>query len=476
MPQTIRYVPVPEYSVRDYGADPTGVADSTSAIQKCITQALTGSGTFGTGNGGIIYFGPGTFKVSATITASDAIRNLILQGAGMGVTVIQPVGIGANGVFSLSASSMGKVSLRDMSIAGASNPGSRTAAQVGILLGGGGVQRPVSIEHVEIYWMADDAILHQGNSSVVRVHDCWIHDNNYGWAINGNGGTAAIQNFVADSCSLFANDGGIRIASSLGCTIQNCDVEGGSPSKAMLNLTGSSIWCIGNTCSLSATATASDCVTISGAQVHLIGGVYNTNVASTNCIHVTGTAATAVLFGPSVSGGGAATTVGILIDSGATDTLVALPNYNALATNITNNGTRTVQFGQATSQSGPTTINGLLTVTNGINLNAGQMAIPDGTAAAPALTFANQANNGLYRAGGNKLGIAVAGVETIEVNTSGLQILVGALITLASTTAGAGFRLPAGTAPTSPVDGDIWYDGTNLKVRLAGATKTVTVF
>lgn len=45
----------------------------------------------------------------------------------------------------------------------------------------------------------------------------------------------------------------------------------------------------------------------------------------------------------------------------------------------------------------------------------------------------------------------------------------------AGTTAASQFRLVASTAPTSPVNGDVWFDGTDLKIRIAGATKTVTV-
>lgn len=33
----------------------------------------------------------------------------------------------------------------------------------------------------------------------------------------------------------------------------------------------------------------------------------------------------------------------------------------------------------------------------------------------------------------------------------------------------------SGTAPTSPVDGDMWYDGTNVKFRVGGTTKTFTL-
>lgn len=36
-------------------------------------------------------------------------------------------------------------------------------------------------------------------------------------------------------------------------------------------------------------------------------------------------------------------------------------------------------------------------------------------------------------------------------------------------------NLQTNSAPTTPVDGDIWFDGTNLKIRVAGVTKTVTL-
>jgi putative sterol carrier protein len=45
----------------------------------------------------------------------------------------------------------------------------------------------------------------------------------------------------------------------------------------------------------------------------------------------------------------------------------------------------------------------------------------------------------------------------------------------ASTTAKAQINLASGTAPTSPVNGDIWFDGTDLKMRIGGVTKTFTL-
>jgi len=44
-----------------------------------------------------------------------------------------------------------------------------------------------------------------------------------------------------------------------------------------------------------------------------------------------------------------------------------------------------------------------------------------------------------------------------------------------SSTTRASLRIRSGTAPTTPNDGDIWYDGTNLKMRVGAVTKTFTL-
>lgn len=46
----------------------------------------------------------------------------------------------------------------------------------------------------------------------------------------------------------------------------------------------------------------------------------------------------------------------------------------------------------------------------------------------------------------------------------------GLALTAASSTGGAGFRLPHGTAPTTPTNGDMWTTTTGLFVRVNGAT------
>jgi hypothetical protein len=45
----------------------------------------------------------------------------------------------------------------------------------------------------------------------------------------------------------------------------------------------------------------------------------------------------------------------------------------------------------------------------------------------------------------------------------------------AGTTSAAQINLASSTAPTSPSNGDIWFDGTDIKMRIGGVTKTFTL-
>lgn len=49
----------------------------------------------------------------------------------------------------------------------------------------------------------------------------------------------------------------------------------------------------------------------------------------------------------------------------------------------------------------------------------------------------------------------------------------GPVITVASGTAAAGFNVPAGTAPTSPNNGDVWVTSTALNTRIGGANAQI---
>ncbi len=86
-----------------------------------------------------------------------------------------------------------------------------------------------------------------------------------------------------------------------------------------------------------------------------------------------------------------------------------------------------------------------------------------------AIEWTNNNGWGLYGSG--------ASLNYLGGNTSiGTTANTGDWLNIgASTTAKAQIFLAAGTAPTSPNDGDIWFDGTNLRMRIGGVTRTFTL-
>lgn len=91
------------------------------------------------------------------------------------------------------------------------------------------------------------------------------------------------------------------------------------------------------------------------------------------------------------------------------------------------------------------------------------------TVTATASLFVNGAGSGgtsnyaLYSlSGGNYFGGTI-GVGTVPVTTTFGQFA-------AATTGSSSINLASGTAPTSPVNGDMWYDGTHLQFRISSTT------
>src|SRR6478735_4581687 len=77
--------------------------------------------------------------------------------------------------------------------------------------------------------------------------------------------------------------------------------------------------------------------------------------------------------------------------------------------------------------------------------------------------------------GTNRYGLYFDGtaVNYLNGNTGIGTSTTNAILNLgASTTAKSSLNIPTGTAPTSPNNGDIWSDGTNLYMRIGGVTKT----
>jgi hypothetical protein len=72
-------------------------------------------------------------------------------------------------------------------------------------------------------------------------------------------------------------------------------------------------------------------------------------------------------------------------------------------------------------------------------------------------------------------GLYINPTLTAAADFRAIEVASGTTVLAPSVTARASLRIPSGTAPTSPVNGDIWFDGTNLNVRIAGVTRTIVV-
>lgn len=68
-----------------------------------------------------------------------------------------------------------------------------------------------------------------------------------------------------------------------------------------------------------------------------------------------------------------------------------------------------------------------------------------------------------------------ANANQMYLNASGGVFASNLLITAASVSGTAGLRLPHGSAPSAPVDGDVWTTSAGMFIRINGVTKTVTL-
>jgi hypothetical protein len=87
----------------------------------------------------------------------------------------------------------------------------------------------------------------------------------------------------------------------------------------------------------------------------------------------------------------------------------------------------------------------------------------------------NETINQTGGANGITRGIYVNPTLTAAADFRAIEVSAGTTVLAPSVTARASLRIPSGTAPTSPVNGDIWFDGTDIKMRIGGVTKTFTL-
>lgn len=89
--------------------------------------------------------------------------------------------------------------------------------------------------------------------------------------------------------------------------------------------------------------------------------------------------------------------------------------------------------------------------------------------------YITQTINQTGGANGITRGLYINPTLTAAADYRAIEITAGTTVLAPSVTARASLRIPSGTAPTSPVNGDIWFDGTNLQMRIGGVTRTFTL-
>lgn len=101
----------PWFDVMAYGADPTGAADSTTAVQAAITAA-------GAAGGGTVYIPIGTYKVSATLNISSPWVSVVGQNQTMWLSIGSSYGTAFKLTSSFSGTKLFNVTANQVSLSG----------------------------------------------------------------------------------------------------------------------------------------------------------------------------------------------------------------------------------------------------------------------------------------------------------------------------------------------------------------------
>lgn len=202
-------------------------------------------------------------------------------------------------------------------------------------------------------------------------------------------------------------------------------------------------------------------IQVAGGGIRVVAGglAVNTSVNTSTAIVVggtiagTGTTQYGVFNGPTINSSATVAGMGMIIQlAGSNSGTYTTGDMTGLYVNTISKGT---------SQTISTTVRGIYV--------AAQSAVSGGTnygIYVEAPSNGATANIGIYNAGSTRL-VGAVGFSVAPSATT-------AAVFPASTTGVSSLRINSGTAPSSPVSGDLWYDGTNLKFRDGGTTRTLT--
>lgn len=167
-------------------------------------------------------------------------------------------------------------------------------------------------------------------------------------------------------------------------------------------------------------------------------------------------------------------TLSVLIPGGVTLLATDRIYVEILGGSTTSNRQITLSFGNSTPSHVHTTL--FIPINLGTDVT-GTLPVANGgtgvTSASANTVFAGPTSGGDAAPGFRALVASdVPSLSSVYLPLSG-GTLTGKLNTLASATSGAGLNLPHGTAPTSPVNGDMWTTTAGLFLRISGGTQNI---
>ena len=201
----------PVLNVLRYGADPTGVADSTTAINNAILVARV--------NGGLVHLPGGTYTTSATLAVGDY-SGVWIKGDGAGITIIEPTsGLGSNPVISFGSTT------------GALNQGFH---DLSILCANATGATGVSVYQANGFW-AENFLIQQANigilisAGVIQFYNNWQINRSglYGIQLTGTGSGGNdryFSNGVMSNVGFIQPTAGIFLQASAGDWLSNLDL------------------------------------------------------------------------------------------------------------------------------------------------------------------------------------------------------------------------------------------------------------
>jgi hypothetical protein len=397
--------------VSGYGADPTGRADSTAAIQDAVNALPSG--------GGVVYFPAGSYTISSAIIA---VSGASLVGAGSGATVITQSSASENGI---SATDASLVTIRDLTVQG---PGSGSGSGISFGLSQNPCTPYLYLENVRVMSFGSNGIAL--SNPIVSVLSKVISQTNggHGFSIHGIPSGAAGTSCSLQSCYANTNTGhGYDLDTMVYTFLGGCAADKNGYGYYLTSCQAVQLSGCG------AEGTVTDSFVLTGGYGNTLASCWIYDNAHYG-VHLTGSERCATLIGPVENTPASGAQAFIITDTGTTATMLNCSNITA------------------NELSGDTTV---------LNDGGGDLT------AAGSLTVGGTASLGITRANGNLTAAGGWAKQGMSVKTAAYTLTTSDTVILASASSGA-FKL------TLPSSANVFGQQYTIK-KIDSTTNAITV-